>query len=680
MKSSNVKTVSAFILLAMCNSVAAIMPADRRIDWSQSGVPGGIPGRTTIYATIDAAAYGGGSTDATAAIQTALTACPANQVVYIPAGIYRINGSLKIPSNVTLRGAGPQKTVLDAHGSGSGFLIFDPDLQIWNPPMIPFAGRLNKNSMVILAVDTAGISPGSYLKISQLNDSAYVTITGVGGDCTWCDEGYNGARSMGQIVEVVSKTNNAIQINPGLYFTYSASLSPAISLQKAGVRYAGVEDVQVYMNNTGFTTNFQMNGAAYCWIKNVESNFADGDHVRVFSSYRCEIRDSYFHDAFSHLPGQTDADIIIASKSSGILVENNILRRLHASIMLNWGASGNVIAYNFCEGNFDSRVPHCLFPDLSVHGAHPMFNLWEGNVVGALNPDSYWGSSSHNTGFRNWAKGTTQICNPIEGRGPAQKDSCWWAIQNTRAIALDFACRYYSLLGNVVGSDEMLNLTYYNNGSRKIPAFARCVAPETRSYDNASYGFSFGYASSGDDGKSEFANQLPYTTAHLHGNVDLASNTVTWDSNTADRALPPSLYLKEKPEWFGSAPWPPIGPDVTGYVNKIPAQLRFEGMTNGIAAKPVYRPAGSFGVSTPATGCIRFRIPRSSAVKLEIHSLAGRRLVTLVNGRMAAGEHTVRLGKTALPAGIYVCRLTAGMSFFTSKFHLPITNWMVSEY
>lgn len=648
------------MLIAICCSLAEILPVERRIDWSQSGIPGGIPGRTTIFTTVNAATYGNGASDATSAIQAALTACPESQVVYIPAGTYRINGSLKIPSNVTLRGAGPQKTVLDARGSGNGFIIFDPDLEVWNPPLRAITGGLNKNSTVITVGDTTGISVGSYLKISQLNDSAYVTITGVGGNCTWCDEGYNGTRSMGQTVEVVSKNGNSIGIIPGLFFTYSSSLSPAASVQKPGVRFAGVEDIQVYMNNTGYTVNFQMNGAAYCWIKNVESNYADGDHVRVFSSYRCEVRDSYFHDAFSHLPGQTDADIIIASKSSGILVENNILRRLHASVMLNWGASGNVIAYNFSEGNFDSRVPNCLFADLSAHGAHPMFNLWEGNVVGMLNPDSYWGSSSHNTGLRNWMKGTTEIRNPLVGRGPEQKDSCWWAVQNTRAVALDFACRYYSLLGNVVGSSEMLNLTYYNNGSRKIPAFPQSVAPASRSYDNATYGFSFGYASSGDDGTSAFANQQPYSTAFLHGNVNLVDTTVAWDSNTADRTLPPSLYLTAKPEWFGNVPWPPIGPDVAGYTNKIPAQLRYEGMISRITGKAAGRPVGSFAIDAPASGYLRFRISQPSVVKLEIHTLAGRHILTLVNGRMGAGEHTVRWNKAALPAGIYVCCLTAG--------------------
>ena len=45
------------------------LPAERRIDWTLAGIPGGIPTRTTICATIDAGTFGDGATDATAAIQ-----------------------------------------------------------------------------------------------------------------------------------------------------------------------------------------------------------------------------------------------------------------------------------------------------------------------------------------------------------------------------------------------------------------------------------------------------------------------------------------------------------------------------------------------------------------------------------------------------------------------------------
>ena len=42
--------------------------------------------------------------------------------------------------------------------------------------------------------------------------------------------------------------------------------------------------------------NILVSYAAYSWIKNVESNWADGDHVRIHYGFRNEVRDSYFHD------------------------------------------------------------------------------------------------------------------------------------------------------------------------------------------------------------------------------------------------------------------------------------------------------------------------------------------------------------------------------------------------
>ncbi|NTV37705.1 MAG: hypothetical protein HGA82_00670 [Anaerolineales bacterium] len=67
------------------------------------GIPGGIPERTSICATIDSATYGNGSTDATSAIQAALDSCPDGQVVYLPEGIYLTTDTIHLDSHATLR-------------------------------------------------------------------------------------------------------------------------------------------------------------------------------------------------------------------------------------------------------------------------------------------------------------------------------------------------------------------------------------------------------------------------------------------------------------------------------------------------------------------------------------------------------------------------------------------------
>jgi hypothetical protein len=50
---------------------------------------------------------------------------------------------------------------------------------------------------------------------------------------------------------------------------------------------------------------------------------------------------------------------------------------------------------------------------------------------------------------------------------------------------------------------------------------------------------------------------------------------VHWDPSVAVRKLPASLYLPSKPAFFGSLPWPPIGPDRTPMAGTIPARERF---------------------------------------------------------------------------------------------------------
>jgi Pectate lyase superfamily protein len=560
------------LLLGLSAGLAhtTIIPSDRMIDWTQSGIPGGIPNRTTIYSTIQASTYGNGSSDATAGIQAALDACPASQVVLLSAGTFRINGSLTVPSNVTLRGAGSSQTILDAHGSAAGVINFGPDESPSPSSAVSVTSGCNKGSQSITVSDASGIAVGTYLILTALNDS-FVTS----GACTWCDQFWNGTRCMGQTLEVTSVNGNTIGVTP-IYWTYPSSLAPTVMPLTASCKYGGVENLQVYANNTGYTTNERMSGCAYCWVLNCENNYADGDHAEVYWSYRCEIRHNYFHDAFLHTAGSTDADIFLAAKSSGILVVDNILRRMHVGVMINWGASGNVIAYNYCEGNFDTSATNVLMSAYGFHGAHPMFQLFEGNIGSNISADSYWGSSSHATLLRNWFKGATQIQNPLRGRGPLT-GSPWEACQGNRAVQIDYTVRYPNVVGNLVGSPEELNVTHYNNGLEILPSVASITAPTPRAYDSTTYGYTWGYGEEADDGSYAGDSSLPQTTSITHGNYTYADNTIAWDPTISDHNIPASMFLSSKPSWFGTLKWPPIDPTYGATISNtsIPAGYRY---------------------------------------------------------------------------------------------------------
>jgi hypothetical protein len=564
---------------------SGILDPTRAIDWSTVGV-GGIPPRATACSTINP----NGSNDMTATINSALSACPSGQAVLLASGTFRVNGNIKVPANVTLRGAGANLTILDAHGSGNGVINLGSGSPTY--PGISVTSGATAGSTSIVVSNASGISVGTYLMITELNDSSYVSIQGGEGNCTWCD-GYGGTRARGQMLQVTSVTGSTVGFTPALYSAYSQT--PLVALMTATM-YAGVEALQVYSNNTGYVASFMMNGCAYCWIKGVEANYTDGDFVQVHYGYRDEVRDSYFSNAYSHTPGTTDSDVFIVNETSASLVENNIIERGHASIILNWGAAGNVIAYNYTEGEFDSGSPNFVMGGISAHGAHPQFNLFEGNVIDRFEPDEIWGSSSTGTAFRNWSRGTTMACNPMTGRGTVNCSGTngWWTFQGSRALSIDHLSTSYNFVGNAAGSAQQNALLAY--GKQQTTHVAVLQYASTRSYDSVNYNFAFGYGEASDTGSGtgcDGSTNPPchstnaYATAFLHGNYTNADGAINWAPGVT-HTLPPSFYLSSTPAWWPSSlGFPAIGPDVTGapgaggHAGLIPAQNCFQNVMGG---------------------------------------------------------------------------------------------------
>ncbi len=553
------KRLVLILALAATTLCAEIIPASRLITWQGNvGIPGGVPPRLTIYQTLNAGAT-------MAQIQSALNACTAGQTVKLGAGTFTITGTLVIPSNVTLRGSGRTSTILNLTGSGNEAIRFGTTVNgEYAGTATSITSGYTKGSTSIVVASAAGISVGTLLVIDQLNDAALpVSITGSYGDVTWASRG-SGARAMGQTVEVTGVAGTTITFTPALYWTLSSGLTPQAVPYTAGCDHGGVEDLQVYANNSGYLTNFYMGGSKYCWIKNVESNFADRDHVEVWTgSFRCEVRDSYFHDGYQHTSGTQDNSVFVAGKSSGCLIENNILERMHVGVMLNWGAAGNVIAYNYGLNTYDSTAVNVQMVDFDTHGAHPMFNLYEGNVAGQIRFDVGWGSSSHNTVVRNWLLGDSFIEPPYDARGTLQTGH--HANQGMRAVTLDAKSSYDNIVGNVVGS------TYgADHDVRQV------VRPTTRTYTTNLYLFSLGYAEVDDTGTDALGSTLPYDTGLFHGNYDYVTAGQVWDGTIADHAIPNSYYLASKPAFFGNLTWPAIDPaSPPADATVIPAGYRY---------------------------------------------------------------------------------------------------------
>ena len=546
-----------FSLYSHAQSWSSILTNTQAINWSNSGV-GGIPARTTNCASLTSSAT-------LSQINSALSSCPSGETVYLAAGTYSINGSINIPSNVTLRGAGANQTILNATGTGGGDVVsMGTGGPSYNP--VSITGGATNGSTSLTLSSAAGITTSSYLVITETNNPAFVNSTGSEGACTWCDGSWtsNGSLARGQIVQVTAVSGSTVTISPGLYGAYTQN--PVAVPFNMAVQYAGVEDLQVYSNNTGYDASFGMSECAYCWIKGVESNYTDGDQAEVYWGYRDEIRDSYFSNAYLHTPGTHDSCIQIALKTSATLVENNIVERGHESVILEWGAAGNVISYNYTEGEFDNSSTSVVIGGIDFHGAHPQYNLLEGNMVTEIYGDSVWGTSSQMTAYRNWVVGTNMICTPYSGRGTIACGT--QGFQAARAMDMSYLTTLNNYVGNVVGSKQMQSLIAY--GDDTMGQVASVEYPATRSYDADAYGWSFGYGEASDDGSGTGCDgttgpcHLAGTSAtdFITGNYNNIGAAVSWAAATL--TLPASFYLTSKPSWWGSIPFPATGPDVTG--------------------------------------------------------------------------------------------------------------------
>src|ERR1017187_2915977 len=92
-----------------CTFGSASATGQCEIDWTQVGIPGGIPTTWTQSGSTIAAASG----DMASTIQAALNACGTNHFVQLGTGTFQINTGLRIKKNCYLNGNGPQSTIIN---------------------------------------------------------------------------------------------------------------------------------------------------------------------------------------------------------------------------------------------------------------------------------------------------------------------------------------------------------------------------------------------------------------------------------------------------------------------------------------------------------------------------------------------------------------------------------------
>jgi hypothetical protein len=559
-----------------------VVAASRSVDWRSAGISGGIPSRTTVCTTLNPGATA-------AQINGALSACPSGQTVKLNAGTYNVAG-IDFgggKSNVTLRGAGADKTFLVFSGATSCNGLFadvcmhssDTNWRGGPSNSANWTAGYAKGATSITLSSAANLAVGKTIILDQLDDSSdngsiYVCQT-VAGGCN--DDGPSGGPSGGQrsgraqqqLVTVTAISGNQVTISPGLYMpNWRASQSPGAWWASDPASSDGVEDISLDHSNSDGTYGigaFNCNG---CWVKGVRSINSTRGHVHAQVSARLVVRDSYF---FGTKNAQSQSYGVEVFPSGDALIENNIFQHVTAPVMVNASCSGCVLAYNYSINDYyvpTNYLSHSVF----LHAGGIDNVLIEGNVGAGLYSDLFHGTHHFVTVFRNryngWESGRTD---------------------NLHAVNLWPFSRFFNIVGNVLGESGRQNtydVTPSSSGSQPIYMVGTgtvncCSAGDANvattllrwgNYDTVTGAAKFASSevpSSLGGGQAPYANPVP-----------------------SSQTLPASLYQSAKPAWWPSAkPWPAIGPDVNGgnipnvagHAYSVPAQDCYSSVMSGPA-------------------------------------------------------------------------------------------------
>ena len=530
------------------------IPGDRLTDWTYAGIPGGIPERQSIHRTLRP---GASARDINAAIAAA---SGTGQVVFLEAGIYRLDEPVDIgaATDVTLRGAGAGRTVLEFSAPGRFSVVSEPT-RYFDPAIRggeDVVSGLTRGSTRITLASAAPrtFRPGALVQIVQDDDGRLVFRR----KGNWA--GARNLRHTSRIIEV--KGRDVVFATP-IPYSFEASRRPQANAMAVNARLVGVEDLTIdARGKLGLT----FGGADRCWIRRVETRGTGNSAIEFRGSSQCEVRRCFLHDAQGY-PRQGDGYGVFLFYGSGYCrVEDNIGSRLANLVLIN-GASGCAVLYNLDEEGGRAGLPWVMPSFNCNHGPHGIMNLFEGNVIARFQNDGYHGSASHMFLLRN----------RVHGLHPEHTFE-------RQLVDLTRGSYYHSLVGNVLGDRSWKPDAYEMSGN---PGHGDSCVYQL-GYPNAD-NTSLVPETEFEGFRSVLPDPKVRETLLRIGNYDYFHRRVIGDGEATPRTLPPSLAYAAKPGYFGSLAWPAIGPDVDGLAGDIPAQVRWAAFTRSRDARDLFR-------------------------------------------------------------------------------------------
>jgi hypothetical protein len=580
---------------------SGVLTNSRAVDWSLSGVTGGIPTGWTQCTTGACAAVSSAGASATQAqIQAAWASAPADTYVLLPAGTYNIPClTLSGISNAVLRGAGANKTLIVTSSTcgGNGINLTSSDgnsySSINNGP-VAVSGTVTLGSSTISLASVPNLKVGNPIMLDQTdttNDigavlvlgttSAYTgpfTSPGLAGPYSIDGETQNARCPGGQNtpsncfhqeqMSIVTQCDSVTTIGHVCSSGSNITISPPIGMSNwstsntmsawwgtSPVQYDGIEDLSVNVTAVSGSNGILFNNCSNCWTKGVVVVDTNLYHVQAQYGVFDSVVNSYF---FQTQVQQTSSYGVVCNGASNMRIENNIFHAIASPVIWNGSCHAPVVGYNFNTNDFYTASTGYSQNFYGEHSGGVDTSLLEGNITqNFAAADNIHGTGNLSTFFRNVITGTPAQCWSSGSYSSATYIAC-----NNPLVPFQIQSfhRFYNVIGNILGTAGQ-NTSYLDNGG----------------FSN-SYVYSIGLG----DGVPNDPNV--FNTLMLWGNCDSATGFGSCRFNGSEvpsglsgsqaayanpvpssHTLPASFYYSSQPSWWPSGkPWPIIGPDITG--------------------------------------------------------------------------------------------------------------------
>ena len=291
-----------------------------RARWARAGLAGAPTNFTPVLNVKNYGAKGNGTTDDTAAINAVISQAPsAGSVVYLPAGTYRLTQPLYLKPNMILRGDGSALTSLIFEGAGTadrciGIIRWDSNQ---TTTYVSLTDGMTFGSTVLTVSSVAGFQAGDIIEIEEDNDSAWAL-----------NESWQ-IRLPGQMnrVTAIDTVNRRLTLDRQLRHTFTAARNPRLR-KLVTIANVGIENLFVRRKDSVVGYTVEMKYAVRCWMRKVESYMTYKGHVWMERSFECDLRQSYFHDAFVFGGDGQGYGVGCGKRTSDCLIEDNVFQHL----------------------------------------------------------------------------------------------------------------------------------------------------------------------------------------------------------------------------------------------------------------------------------------------------------------------------------------------------------------